>query len=93
MRNLVTLCTVHHKLVHEGGYTVQRMSDEALVYRTPLGEVIARSPRKPRRDANSVAKSNRRCGINVSAATGASEWDGERVDYDHVMFTFFARRA
>ena len=25
MRNLVTLCTFHHKLVHEGGYTVQRI--------------------------------------------------------------------
>ena len=93
MRNLVTLCTFHHKLVHEGGYTVQRMADAALVYRTPLGQVIAPSPRKPRGDADSVAKSNRGCGINVSAATGDSKWEGERVDYDHVMFTFFARRA
>ena len=90
MSNLVTLCTFHHKLVHEGGYSVQRMSDEALVYCTPLGDVIAPAPRKPRGDADSVAKSNRRCGINVYAATGDSKWDGERVDYDHVMFTFFA---
>ena len=93
MSNLVTLCTFHHKLVHEGGYTVQRMSDDALVYRTPLGQVIAPSPKKPRGDADSVAKSNRRCGITVSAETGDSNWSGERVDYDHVMITFFARRA
>ena len=93
MRNLVTLCTFHHKLVHEGGYSVQRMSDDALVYRTPLGQVITPSPRKPRGEADSVAKSNCRCGITVSAATGDSKWEGERVDYDHVMFTFFARRA
>ena len=93
MSNLVTLCAFHHKLVHEGGYSVQRMSDEALVYRRPLGQVIAPSASKPRGDADSVAKSNRQRGINVSAATGDSKWDGERVDYDHVMFTFFARRA
>ena len=93
MSNLVTLCTFHHKLVHEGGYTVQRISGGALTFRTPLGDVIAPSPRKPRGDADSVAKSNPRCGITVSAETGDSNWDGERVDYDHVMFTFFARRA
>ena len=93
MSNLVTLCTFHHKLVHEGGYTVQRMSDDELVYRTPLGAVIARSPMKPRGDADSIAKSNRQHGITVSAATGDSKWDGERVDYDDVMFTFLARRA
>ena len=72
---------------------MQRMSDDALVYRTPLGQVIAPSPRTPRGDADSVAKSNRRSGINVSPETGDSNWSGERVDYDHVMFTFFARRA
>ena len=72
---------------------MQRMSDDALAYRTPLGQVIAPAPRKPRGDADSVAKSNRRSGINVYAATGDSKWDGERVDYGHVMFTFFARRA
>ena len=93
MSNLVTLCAFHHKLVHEGGYSVQRMADDALVYRTPLGDVIVPSPRKPRGNADSVAKSNRRCGITVSAETGDSNWSGERVDYDHVMFTFFARRA
>ena len=93
MRNRVTLCTFHHKLVHEGGYSVQRMSDDALVYRTPLGQVIAPAPGKPRGDADSVAKSNSQRGINASADTGDSNWDGERVDYDHVMFTFFARQA
>ena len=93
MSNLVTLCTFHHKLVHEGGYSVQRMSDDALVYRTPLGQVIAPAPRKPRGNAEWMARSNRQRGINVSAETGDSNWSGERVDYDHVMFTFFARQT
>ena len=93
MSNLVTLCGFHHKLVHEGGYTVQPVSGGALTFRIPLGDVIAPSPRKPRGDADWAAKSNRRRGINVSAETGDSNWSGERVDYDHVMFTFFARRA
>ena len=72
---------------------MQRISGGELTFRTPLGDVIAPAPRKPRGDADSVAKFNRGCGINVYAATGDSKWDGERVDYDHVMFTFFARRA
>ena len=93
MSNLVTLCRFHHKLVHEGGYSVRRMSDDELVYHTPLGQVIAPAPRKPRGDADWAAKSNRQRGITVSAETGDSNWSGERVDYDHVMFTFFARRA
>ena len=93
MSNLVTLCTFHHKLVHEGGYTVQPVSGGALTFRIPLGDVIAPSPRKPKGNADSVAQFNLQRGINVSASTGDSKWDGERVDYDHVMFTFFARRT
>ena len=93
MSNLVTLCTFHRKLVHEGGYTVQHVSGGALTFRTPFGDVIAPAPRKPTGDADSVVKSNRQCGLNISAETGDSNWSGERVDYDHVMFTFFARRA
>ncbi len=38
--NLVLLCTSHHRLVHEGGYGVERDPQRVLVFRRPDGRVI-----------------------------------------------------
>ena len=38
--NLVLLCSFHHKLVHEGGYTVQRDHAGEIFYRRPDGKAV-----------------------------------------------------
>jgi len=56
----VSLCRRHHRLVHEGGYTVRRLDDGVFVFRAPDGrpicpervdhvEVVARSSLDPAR--------------------------------------------
>ena len=35
--NLALLCTVHHHLVHEGGWTIVRGADGELVFTSPVG--------------------------------------------------------
>ena len=90
VKNLVTLCSYHDKLVHEGGFSLQRAADGQLVFRTPSGHPIALAPTSPGGSAGSLAIDNAQFGINVSAETGAALWDGACVDYEHVLFTFFA---
>ena len=45
--NLTLLCRRHHRLVHEGGFGVERIAAGALRFTRPDGRVIAEHPRLP----------------------------------------------
>ena len=45
--NLALLCRRHHRLVHEGGFGVERIAGGALRFTRPDGRVIAEHPRLP----------------------------------------------
>jgi hypothetical protein len=45
--NLVVLCRHHHRLVHEGGFSVRRTPAGELEFRRPDGRVIRPSPLLP----------------------------------------------
>jgi Domain of unknown function (DUF222)/HNH endonuclease len=47
MDNLVLLCRRHHRLVHEGGYLVERLAAGKLRFRYPWGEPLPDAPRPP----------------------------------------------
>ncbi len=57
LENLVHLCRHHHRLVHEGGFAVERRSGGEIVFRRPDGRRIAPCPagsgRSRRRGAGS----------------------------------------
>jgi hypothetical protein len=38
------LCTFHHHLVHEGGWTITAAADGARVFHSPLGNLLAQEP-------------------------------------------------
>jgi hypothetical protein len=42
--NLSLLCTHHHHLVHEGGWSVERMADGELCFRAPDGHELPAVP-------------------------------------------------
>ena len=42
--NLISLCTVHHHLVHEGGWTVSLDADGDSVFHSPDGKSIEPEP-------------------------------------------------
>jgi hypothetical protein len=76
--NLTTLCRFHHTLLHKRGFSVERR-DGALVFLRPDGRPLPHAPRPPRGDCTTLATTNQRRGINVSAGT---PWptDGGRFD-------------
>ena len=92
LHNLVTLCTRHHRLVHEGGFSVEAANTSGFRFRNPCGEIIPESGTLPRKRDDRVAalmEENRRCGLKIDAATGASNWQGEGMDYDVAFCTLF----
>jgi len=51
--NLVQLCRHHHRLLHEGGFSVRR-AGHGLVFIKPDGDRLPQSPRQPRGDCTEL---------------------------------------
>jgi hypothetical protein len=71
--NLVLLCRRHHRLVHEGGYSLESLPGRGLRFRDPWSSLLPDAPRQPRGSVE--------CLLGVPAGTyetGA----GERMDLD-----------
>ena len=89
--NLVLLCPVHHRMVHEGGFDIRRLDDGALRFTDPNGAAVrAPAPREASSPGTVVAR-NEALGLAISSETAKAHWHGERIDYDHaVMVTMYA---
>ena len=61
LENLVQLCRHHHRLLHEGGYSVTK-AGAGFVFRRPDGRQLRPVPRKPRGCSHTLRESNRRDG-------------------------------
>jgi hypothetical protein len=62
--NLVLLCRHHHRLVHEGGYRLERARDGSITVLTPLRRRIGAVPRNRGGDCKKVVISNRARGLD-----------------------------
>ena len=89
--NLVTLCSKHHRQVHEGGYGV-RARQGAIEFTRPDGRVIPPAGRTHRgcfrgntcaaSGAQRLAAFNAARGLAINAHTARCGWSGERMDYN-----------
>jgi hypothetical protein len=81
--NIALLCTVHHHLVHEGGWTIIRGEDGELVFRSPAGRDQAHEPPRERVGEISTwleawAAAH---GVEPGSDTNMPLWDGTTPDY------------
>jgi hypothetical protein len=84
LSNLVTLCRLHHRLVHEGEITVEALAGGGWCFLHPDGrhfEVIRRS-RPVVCDDDDLEQAHADLGIHIDSDTAATRWRGERMDYD-----------
>ena len=79
LANLITLCSFHHRLVHEGGFGLRATDDGVFVFTTPDGERLEAHGDATRCfRGNMLEPLNARRGIEVRRAPG---WLGERMQY------------
>ena len=88
--NLVLLCRHHHRLVHEGGFTlsVERGELGELVFRRPDGRVLEPVPTITPLNASaeaSLIREHQARGLQIDARTPTPGWFGERADYDYLL--------
>ena len=86
-----TLCSFHHRQVHEGGYGV-RVRQGAIEFTRPDGRVIPPAGRThsgcfrgntcAASGAQRLAAFNAARGLAINAGTARCGWGGERMDYN-----------
>ena len=85
LQNLVLLCPTHHRLVHEGGFEVERLDDGAFRFIAHDGAPVG--PPKPSEASTPgiLEVHNRTLGLDIGAETAIARWRGEPFDYDHAL--------
>jgi len=91
LSNLVTLCGIHHRLIHEGGFEVRYTDDGLFVFSDPNGRRIPEAGRLEQcfsgniSAADSLAAAHTRAGVRIDSATIRSRWRGESLDYSQAI--------
>jgi hypothetical protein len=83
LSNLVSLCRAHHRAVHEGGITIQRLDDGAWRFVRRSGESLhgcAPGRTVPLGDWTALVATHAASGIGIDERTAATRWRGERMD-------------
>lgn len=89
--NLMLLCTHHHRLLHEGGFSVLRGGDGNLVFRRPDGRVVSPRPSPTRGDCGELRSQNREAVPNIGPKTALPLGRGERMARDLAVTGLLAR--
>ena len=88
LSNLVLLCRRHHRLLHEGGFTV-RMDDQGTVrFAHPRGRPLHECPSPPPMGpdpARELIEGLEDAGILITGEESMPAWDGEPMDLRYVM--------
>jgi Domain of unknown function (DUF222)/HNH endonuclease len=80
--NLVLLCWHHHRLVHEGGYTIEDDPSGELRFRNRHGVFCPSVPRSPPSGrAEDLFESNQQAGLVITSATNQNGY-GDRLDLE-----------
>jgi hypothetical protein len=84
VENLVMLCTAHHRMVHEGGWSVSRTAEGTLGFAPPGGKPLPSEP--SRRWVENILAWLREWAdeheVDLGPDTNMPLWDGTRPDYD-----------
>jgi hypothetical protein len=86
--NLVLLCRRHHRLVHEGGYGVERLPRGRLRFLDPAGAPVPVAPRPPPGSLVALLARHR----EIDASTYCSGY-GDRMDLDLTVSAMLSARA
>ncbi len=88
LENLLTLCSFHHRLVHEGGYRIELLMGQVIVHR-PGRPALTHTPTRPV-DGPDLELRNLADGLDIDAHTATSLWDGTRLTYDDLSWAIAA---
>lgn len=81
LENLLLLCRYHHRLVHEGGFSVTKDAVGKARFSDPQGRPLADAPESRfRGNVGTLLAENRDKGLGITGRTLPPHWHGERMD-------------
>jgi hypothetical protein len=81
MDNLTLLCRHHHRLVHEGGFSVEMDMDGQVRFTQPDGQVLPDSgDKRSRGNVIALYTAHADSGIHITPETTQTLWHGEQMD-------------
>jgi len=82
--NLCLLCAAHHRMVHEGGWTVSWAQDGTLSFAAPAGQALSLpEPRQWEQDILTLLREwADEHEVDIGPDSNMPMWDGARPDYD-----------
>ncbi len=89
--NLILLCTHHHRLVHEGGFSVTRSARGKIRFRRPGGFEVPPLPHPERGSCRKLRRRNREAGLRIGPQDSASLGRGEAFDRELAVGGLLAR--
>jgi hypothetical protein len=92
LQNLVQLCSYHHRLVHEGGFAVERAGPRAVRFRRPDGHLIPAAPSCAPVSGAALDQQQRTRGLTVSERTCMPRSAGQSLDYGMAVEGLLTRR-
>ena len=97
LENLLSLCSHHHHLAHEGGYRITRAINGRLITRAPAGWEIPTTPHLPPARHHDLTTAITGTGTQTGTHTASGAvidettlptlWGGEKLDLGHVIWT------
>ncbi len=81
MENLVTLCSYHHRLVHESGFGVERAGRDGVRFRRPDGRLVPFVGDRGRARGPNLVDRQRAAGIGIDEGTCRALSAGDSLDY------------
>jgi hypothetical protein len=75
------LCSYHHRLVHEGGFCVERVGKRGVRFRRPDGCLIPETSPPRRAGGPGLERQHRAQGVAISAETCKPRSLGDPLDY------------
>jgi Domain of unknown function (DUF222)/HNH endonuclease len=85
LANLIQLCSHHHRLVHEGGYTIQPGSNGTLRFNRPNGRTLPQTLPRLAGEHRELARSNTGHGLDLTDETAVPNIYGDRLDLHWVV--------
>ena len=88
LSNLVLLCRRHHRLLHEGGFSVKMNEERAVEFLDRRGRPLESSPAPPhvgQDPARDLIRHLEDAGIMITGRESMPAWDGTPMDLPYVM--------
>jgi hypothetical protein len=85
LSNLIQLCSHHHRLVHEGGYSVERRGGGRVRFHRPDGEPVPAAPAIPEGEAAGLPRLHTGAGVTIDDTTCVPRVHDIRMDLHWIV--------